>query len=111
MNPAYVLVRSDELRPGPELVEYLRSVDDSLEQHGAKILVQSFPAEVPLGTWDGFITLLQFPSLEQAQRWYESPEYSAIRHLRVASSVPTDVIVPGVSSGHRSEHLLASLRG
>lgn len=108
MHPAYILVRSDDLRPGPALVEYLRSVDDTLDQYGATILVQSFPAQVFVGTWDGFITLLQFPSLEQAQEWYESPEYQAIRHLRADSSTPTEVIVSGVARGHRSADLLAA---
>lgn len=108
MRPAYVLVRSDDLRPGPALAEYVRSVDATLEQYDAKILVQDFPAQVTAGTWDGFITLLEFPSLERAQEWYESEEYQAIRHLRVESSTPTEVIVSGVAPGHRSVDLLAA---
>lgn len=111
MQPAYVLVRSDNLRPGPALIEYINRVDATLEQHGATILIQSFPAQVPVGTWDGFITLLQFPSLDAAQQWYESPEYQTIRHLRCDSSTPTDLIVPGVAFGHRSTDLLSALGG
>lgn len=107
MPNAYVLVRSDSLRPGPELIRYISEVDATLEQYGATILVQNFPAEVPSGDWAGFITLLQFPSLDDARRWYHSEEYQAIRDLRTSSSVATDVLVEGVVEGHRSRDLLA----
>lgn len=109
MSHGYVLVRSDSLRPGPSLFRYISEVDSTLDQYGAKILVQSFPAAVPVGEWSGFITLLQFPSLDEAQRWYDSPEYQALRDLRTASSIATDVLVGGVPDGHRSRHLLALL--
>lgn len=106
MPDAYVLVRSDDLRPGESLVGYISQVDATLERFGATILVQNFPAEVPVGEWNGFITLLRFPSLEGAREWYDSPEYQAIRHLRTDSSAPTDVLVEGVPEGHRSVDLL-----
>lgn len=104
--PAYVLVRSDALETGPDLRSYVEQVDATLDAHGARILVQRFPDEVRLGEWPGFITLLEFPSLEQARTWYDSAEYRAIRPLRVNSSQPTDVLVDGVAAGHRSSDLL-----
>lgn len=106
---AYALVRSDDLRPGPELVSYLQQVDATLETHGARILVQRFPDEVRQGEWRGFITLLEFSSLDAARAWYDSEEYQAIRPLRTASSTATDVLVEGVADGHRSADLLRIL--
>lgn len=104
-DPAYVLVRSDDLRPSPELGEYVRSVDASLEAHGAEILVQNLPARVLEGSWDGFVTLLRFADLSAAEKWYDSPEYRAVRHLRQQSSTPTAIIVEGVEPGHTSADL------
>ncbi|GLB65390.1 hypothetical protein NCCP2495_32700 [Dietzia sp. NCCP-2495] len=102
---AYVLVRSDDLRLTPELGKYVRQVDESLEIYGAEILVQNLPARVMEGSWDGFITLLRFADRAAAERWYDSPEYTAVRHLRQASSTPTALIVEGVTPGHSSADL------
>ena len=103
---AYVLVRSDDLRLGDDLLRYLRSVDDTLERYNARILVQNFPAEVVEGEWPGFVTLLQFDDLDQAQQWYRSHEYQAIQGLRAGSSTATAIVVEGVTSGHRSTDLI-----
>lgn len=103
--PAYVLVRSDELELVPELGEYVRSVDASLEKYGAEILVQNLPARVLEGSWGGFVTLLRFDDLSAAEKWYDSPEYKTVRHLRQQSSTPTAIIVEGVAPGHTSADL------
>lgn len=105
-QPAYVLVRVDDLQLGEDLVRYLRSVDATLERFSARILVQNLPAEVVEGEWPGFVTLLQFEDIDQAQRWYRSPEYQAIQGLRAGSSRSTAIIVEGVTSGHRSADLI-----
>ena len=49
--------------------------------------------------------LVRFDSRAAAERWYDSPEYAAVRHLRQRSSTPTAIIVEGVSPGHRSADL------
>ncbi|PAY23027.1 hypothetical protein CEY15_10765 [Dietzia natronolimnaea] len=103
--PAYVLVRSDDLQLTPELGEYVRSVDASLTAYGAEILVQNLPARVLEGSWGGFVTLLRFADPASAERWYDSPEYRAVRHLRQQSSTPTAIIVEGVAPGHISADL------
>lgn len=105
MPPAYVLVRTDDLEVGPDIAAYVRSVDASLDAYGAEILVQNLPARVVEGHWTGFVTLLRFADLETAERWYDSPEYRSIRHLRQNSSSPTAVLLEGVAPGHRSSDL------
>lgn len=103
--PCYVLVRSAYLRVGPDLGRYVRSVDETLEKYGAEILVQNLPARVFEGEWDGFVTLLRFADREAAERWYDSPEYRAVRPLRQNNSTPTAILVEGVEPGHRSSDL------
>lgn len=103
--PAYVLVRSEDLRLTPELTDYVTSVDASLEKYGAEILVQNLPARVLEGEWGGFVTLLRFESVAAAERWYDSEEYSSIKGLRQASSTPTTILVEGIAEGHRSSDL------
>ena len=103
--PCYVLVRSDDLDAGPDLGRYVREVDVSLEKYGAEILVQNLPAAVLEGEWGGFVTLLRFADRAAAERWYDSPEYRAVRPLRRRSSTPTAILVEGVAPGHRSSDL------
>ncbi len=103
--PAYVLVRTDDLEIGEKILEYVRSVDATLEAYGGEILVQNLPARVLEGEWTGFVTLLRFADREAAERWYDSPAYRAIRHLRQDSSTPTGILVEGVAPGHRSADL------
>jgi uncharacterized protein (DUF1330 family) len=105
-HPGYILVRTEDLEVGPEIVEYLRGVDETLQAYGAEILVQNLPARVLEGAWAGFVTLLRFSDREAAQRWYDSPEYAAIRHLRQDSSTPTCILVEGVAPDHRSADLV-----
>lgn len=100
--PAYVLVRTADLEVGPKIAEYVRSVDESLDKYGAEILVQDLPARVLEGAWSGFVTLLRFRDRAAAERWYDSPEYRAVRHLRQESSAPTAILVDGVRPGHRA---------
>ena len=103
--PCYVLVRSADLVIGPDLGKYVRTVDATLETYGAEILVQNLPARVLEGEWDGFVTLLRFDSRAAAERWYDSPEYSAVKPLRQSSSTPTAILLDGVPPGHTSSDL------
>lgn len=67
--------------------------------------MQNLPARVLEGSWDGFVTLLRFADLSAAEKWYDSSEYKAVRHLRQQSSTPTALVVDGVAPGHTSADL------
>ena len=41
------------------------------------------------------LVVLEFPSLTEAQRFYDSPEYAPIRELRLASASTDVVLVDG----------------
>ncbi|MDV8000735.1 DUF1330 domain-containing protein [Rhodococcus sp. IEGM 1408] len=94
--PAYVLVRRrSAVRARIGLGHPFLA--PSLGVHGAEVSVQNPPARVLEGAWDGFVTLLRFAELSAAERWYDSPEYTAARRLRQKSSTPKDIIVEGVA--------------
>ncbi len=40
--------------------------------------------------------MLQFPDLDAARRWYDSPEYQAIIRLRTAAANTNLVLVDGL---------------
>lgn len=50
--------------------------------------------------------LVEFPSMDQARAWYESPAYRAIRSLRIRNTEGPVILVQGVRDGHRGSDLL-----
>lgn len=81
--------------------EYLAGVAPTLARHGGRIAMRGPIVEVPEGHLDTQedtrLVLIEFPSLQAAREWYESPEYKELIKLReepVAST--TAFLVDGV---------------
>jgi uncharacterized protein (DUF1330 family) len=80
--PAYAVFIREKTRNAEKLAEYKKLVPPSFEKHPAKILAVNGPSEVLEGPKSEEIIILEFPSYEAAQAWYNSPEYQAARELR-----------------------------
>lgn len=75
---------------------YRDAVPATIAQYGGTYLVRG-GAVAPLeGDWAPRIVVLEFPDLETAQRWYNSPEYSAIKGGRTSASDGRMVLVEGI---------------
>jgi uncharacterized protein (DUF1330 family) len=74
---AYVI---SEVRPrDPDLFdEYREKAADSIAQHGGRYLVRGGSVRAAEGTWpDEFaIVIVEFPSMDALNAWYESDEYA-----------------------------------
>jgi uncharacterized protein (DUF1330 family) len=63
--------------------EYRRRFDDILAKFGGRILVNGGHTEAKEGAWvPRRLVVLEFPSLEHARRWFDSPEYGEIAPIR-----------------------------
>jgi uncharacterized protein (DUF1330 family) len=82
--------------PNSEGLDYLEQVESTAKPHGGKWLAQG-DVNVVEGAWPGSVVLMEFPSLTDAQNWYDSPEYKKIRHLRINNSISDMILVEGVS--------------
>ncbi len=67
----------------------------TLEQYGGKMLVDEHDAKTK-GCPHQVLVIIEFESVEAALRWYESPEYTAIKHLREEATEGWGTIVPGL---------------
>jgi uncharacterized protein (DUF1330 family) len=82
--------------------EYARQVGstiETIEQYGGRALVAgaSSHPQVLEGDWKPMrILVLEFPSVEHARAWYDSPEYVAIRGIRQRASDSHLIIVQGI---------------
>ena len=104
--PAYVMARVHSTNFGPEIIEYLRTVDATMEPFGGRFLVHGGPVDAVEGTWTGDLIIIEFPSLDSAGGWYESPAYRAIRHLRTENTVADTIIFDGLPAGYLAKSAL-----
>lgn len=75
---------------------YVAKAGGTIAAYGGRLLILSDDAELIEGEWPWQRTLvLEFPSVEKAHEWYNSPEYQAIVGERHASADANTVIVGG----------------
>ena len=61
---------------------YVAAVGPTIVAHGGKILVAGTGSTTVEGNPGGVTVVLEFPTREALQDWYDSPEYQEIIHLR-----------------------------
>ncbi|WP_326569581.1 DUF1330 domain-containing protein [Amycolatopsis rhabdoformis] len=95
----------------PEVGEYLRRIQSTLDPFGGRFLVHGAQAQVLEGVWPGPIVVVGFPDLDAARRWYDSPSYREILPLRTDHLVGDVVLIEGVGPEHDSAKLADDLFG
>jgi uncharacterized protein (DUF1330 family) len=76
--------------------EYRKQVLATIEKYGGRFLVRGGKNEGLEGAPPaGRIVLLEFPSFEQAARWYRSAEYEPLIRMRQSASNGRLILVEG----------------
>ncbi|MBM3117287.1 DUF1330 domain-containing protein [Jeongeupia naejangsanensis] len=104
--PAYAVAVIRETRFGDEIKEYLQRIDDTLAPFSGKYRVHGGPYQPLEGAWSSDLVVIEFPSMAQAQSWYESDAYKAIRPLRTEHTEGEVFLVQGVPEGYRGADIL-----
>jgi uncharacterized protein (DUF1330 family) len=77
--------------------DYKRMVPATLTPFGGRFIARGGNVEALEGNWrPQRLVILEFPSVEHARRWWNSPEYADARALRQATSTGTLLILEGV---------------
>ena len=93
---AYVVVDIDITDPAA-FGEYQQLAGPIVAKYGGKLLAAGPPAATLEGNWQPkVVTILEFPSIEQAQQWHAAPEYQAPKALRQRAATCHAVLVAGV---------------
>jgi len=66
--------------------KYLAAVGPTIVAHGGKILVAGPNATAIEGNPGPITVVLQFPTREALEAWYQSPEYREVIHFRTDNS-------------------------
>jgi uncharacterized protein (DUF1330 family) len=95
--PAYLIV-DIEVTDAAAFEEYRKQVPATIQKHGGRFIVRGGAMEVLEGDWrPKRVVMIEFPSVEQAKRWYDSEEYRAPKALRLRTSRGRMVLVEGLS--------------
>jgi hypothetical protein len=61
-----------------------------------KWLVLDGQVEALEGDWPGSVVLMEFSDMDTAKKWYHSPEYQEILHLRTDNTISDLILVDQV---------------
>jgi uncharacterized protein (DUF1330 family) len=95
--PGYVIAEVEVTDPAT-YEEYRKRVPAIVAQYGGKYLVRGGAVESKEGGWNPKrLVVLEFASLEQARKWYHSPEYAPVLALRLKAARSKRVLVEGAA--------------
>jgi uncharacterized protein (DUF1330 family) len=106
--PAYLISICRDVSDRARLEQYWAHARPTFEGFDAKLLAvytRFRPLEVR-GPVEG-VVMIEFPSMETATRWYESPGYQEVRKYRIGAAEFEIVVVDGglVEAKDRMPHL------
>ena len=93
--PAYFVYVCQEVIDRKELETYWSKIGPTLESYQPKILAGYTPFEQLEGDKVDGVTVVEFPSFQIAQAWYNSPAYRAISHHRENGARYIGLLVEG----------------
>ena len=78
--------------------EYRKLVPATLAPYGGRFIVRGGAHQTVEGDWKpNRLVILEFPTLEQAKRWYDSEQYREPKAMRLRAGRTNLVMVDGVS--------------
>ena len=93
---AYVIVDVTVTDP-VVMEEYRKHVPATLAKYGGRFIVRGGAHQAVEGDWKpNRLVVLEFPSMEQAKRWYDSEEYREPKAMRLRAGRANLVMVEGI---------------
>lgn len=94
--PAYIVFMREQTLDRSELETYWEKAPATLEGRPVKVLA-AYGRHVTLeGPAVEGVVIAEFPTVEDAQAWYDSPAYQAAAQHRLRGAVYRGIIVEGV---------------
>jgi uncharacterized protein (DUF1330 family) len=93
---AYVIIDIEVTDP-KGYKEYAKMAPEAVKLYGGKYIARGGPNETLEGDWQAKrLVILEFPSIQQAKAWLDSPEYAPARTLRHQYARSNMVVVEGI---------------
>ena len=95
---AYCLFDNVNVTDLAKLNDYKNRTATVVAQYGGRYLVIGGKVDLVEGLWrPTYPVMLEFPTLEQAHRWYDSDEYRELKTLRHSAGQFNAVFIDGLS--------------
>jgi uncharacterized protein (DUF1330 family) len=95
--PGYIIAELEITDPAG-FEEYRKQVPATIQKYGGRYVVRGGTTQTLEGDWQPKrLVVLEFPSLEQARRWYDCEEYRGPKALRIKTTRSRVVLAEGVS--------------
>jgi uncharacterized protein (DUF1330 family) len=96
--PAFLVVQI-AVRDAATYERYRELAPPSIAMYGGRYVVRGGATEPLEGTWrPARLVILEFPSVERAREWWDSPEYAAAKALRQSCADTEMLLVDGLSA-------------
>jgi len=93
---AYCFFDIHEFTDQEKMAKYREGVLATVEQYDGRYLVLGGKCEIVEGSWSPKVpVIIEFPSMEQAHKWYNSPEYKPLLKLRLEATRGNAVFIEG----------------
>jgi uncharacterized protein (DUF1330 family) len=94
---AACLIVDIDVHDAAGLEEYRRQVPATVAKYGGRFIVRGGAFQALEGSWrPKRLVVLEFPSTEQARRWYDSEDYRPLKAMRLKASTSNLILVDGV---------------
>lgn len=95
---AYIIAEVD-VTDAEAYKDYAAIVPATIAQYGGRFLVRGGTADVLEGEWpQRRRVILEFPSLDAARAWWDSPEYEKPKAMRRAASKGRLILLEGYAA-------------
>ena len=95
--PAYVLAEIEITNP-EGYKEYTTHVPATIAKYGGRFVVRGGKATALEGEWpERRRVLIEFPSVDAARKWFDSPEYEKPKAMRQAASKGRLLLMEGAA--------------
>ena len=91
----YLIAEIEVVNPEP-YKEYVAAAGPVVAAYGGKYLVRGGATEALEGAPPaGRMVIVEFPSMAEAKRFYDSPEYTDVRQRRIENAISRFILVEG----------------
>jgi uncharacterized protein (DUF1330 family) len=94
-QPHGYMIANYEIKDPATFQRYMEAAGPLAPKYGGKIIVFNLNSTAAEGEPKSVMAIAEFPSLADAQRFYNSAEYSAAKKFRIAATEGTVVITEG----------------
>ena len=103
----YAVAHLRNVRMSPEIIEYLKSIDDTLALFNGRSIIHGGVKQELEGHFADDLIVLALPDRRSANDWYRSDAYQAILAKRLSTSEGEIFLIDGVDKTHRATDILA----